>query len=109
MSSGIHHIIGDVNTVPSETEGQNQAGGSNAGNAPPAPGLTNGVNGVNGLNGAACGPDGTPFKLGNFSIDDYRPLKVVVIGAGFSGITAGIRSVLLVCWMYFMFNFLTNF
>ncbi|CAL1693778.1 unnamed protein product [Somion occarium] len=31
------------------------------------------------------------FKLGSFSIDEYGPLKVVVIGAGFSGITAGIR------------------
>jgi len=29
--------------------------------------------------------------LGAFSIDEYKPLKVVVIGAGFSGITAGIR------------------
>lgn len=32
-----------------------------------------------------------PFNLGGFSIDEYRPLKVVIIGAGFSGITAGIR------------------
>ncbi|KAK7686490.1 hypothetical protein QCA50_010087 [Cerrena zonata] len=32
-----------------------------------------------------------PFNLGSFSIDEYRPLKVVIIGAGFSGITAGIR------------------
>lgn len=31
------------------------------------------------------------FKLGTFSIDEYRPIKVVVIGAGFSGIIAGIR------------------
>ena len=39
----------------------------------------------------------TPFKLGSFSIDEYRPLKVAIIGAGFSGITAGIRSI------YFLF------
>ncbi|KAJ3480196.1 hypothetical protein NLI96_g8512 [Meripilus lineatus] len=32
-----------------------------------------------------------PFRLGNFSVDEYKPLKVVVIGAGFSGIVAGIR------------------
>jgi hypothetical protein len=25
------------------------------------------------------------FKLGNFSVDEARPMKVVVIGAGFSG------------------------
>ncbi|GJE84376.1 NAD(P)/FAD-dependent oxidoreductase [Phanerochaete sordida] len=32
-----------------------------------------------------------PFSLGDFPIDAPRPLKVVVIGAGFSGIAAGIR------------------
>ncbi|THH08433.1 hypothetical protein EW145_g2721 [Phellinidium pouzarii] len=31
------------------------------------------------------------FKLGDKCIDDDRPMKVVVIGAGFSGIIAGIR------------------
>ncbi|THH05651.1 hypothetical protein EW145_g4642, partial [Phellinidium pouzarii] len=31
------------------------------------------------------------FKLSNSCIDDDRPFKVVVIGAGFSGIMAGIR------------------
>ncbi|KAI0712856.1 FAD/NAD-P-binding domain-containing protein [Cerioporus squamosus] len=35
------------------------------------------------------GPSG--FRVGNFSIDEYRPIKVVVVGAGFSGILAGIR------------------
>uniref|UniRef100_D8PMF7 FAD/NAD(P)-binding domain-containing protein n=1 Tax=Schizophyllum commune (strain H4-8 / FGSC 9210) TaxID=578458 RepID=D8PMF7_SCHCM len=33
----------------------------------------------------------TPFQLGNFAIDDPRPMKVVVIGAGYSGVIAGIR------------------
>ena len=37
-------------------------------------------------------PDGR-FTLGNFSIDEYKPIKVIVIGAGFSGILAGIRCV----------------
>ncbi|KAL1943924.1 hypothetical protein VTO73DRAFT_3742 [Trametes versicolor] len=32
-----------------------------------------------------------PYTLGDFCIDEYRPLKVIVIGAGFAGITAGIR------------------
>jgi hypothetical protein len=34
-----------------------------------------------------------PFVLGNFTIDSptSRPLKVIIIGAGFSGIAAGIR------------------
>nr|VWO94428.1 FAD-binding monooxygenase BOA2 (EC (Botcinic acid biosynthesis cluster A protein 2) [Ganoderma boninense] len=31
------------------------------------------------------------FTLGSFSIDEYKPIKVIVIGAGFSGILAGIR------------------
>ncbi|RDB29291.1 putative sterigmatocystin biosynthesis monooxygenase stcW [Hypsizygus marmoreus] len=31
------------------------------------------------------------FALGNFSIDEARPIKVIAIGAGYSGITAGIR------------------
>ena len=33
------------------------------------------------------------FDLGDFSIDEYDPVKVIVIGAGFSGIIAGIRCV----------------
>ncbi|KAI1787759.1 FAD/NAD(P)-binding domain-containing protein [Ganoderma leucocontextum] len=31
------------------------------------------------------------FPLGEFSIDEYKPIKVVVIGAGFSGVIAGVR------------------
>ncbi|KAI0948890.1 hypothetical protein AcW1_008635 [Taiwanofungus camphoratus] len=31
------------------------------------------------------------FKLGTFSIDEYKPIRVVIIGTGFSGIVAGIR------------------
>ena len=35
----------------------------------------------------------TPGKitLGDFAVDEYAPIKVVVIGAGFGGILAGIR------------------
>ncbi|KAH9852549.1 FAD/NAD-P-binding domain-containing protein [Lenzites betulinus] len=36
-------------------------------------------------------PSSPPYELGNFCIDEYRPMKVIVIGAGFSGIVAGIR------------------
>ncbi|KAM5543782.1 hypothetical protein V8D89_002399 [Ganoderma adspersum] len=39
------------------------------------------------LNGGADGR----FTLGNFTIDEYKPIKVIVIGAGFSGILAAIR------------------
>lgn len=37
--------------------------------------------------------DTSGFELGQFSIDEYRPMKIIVIGAGFSGIAAGIRFV----------------
>lgn len=37
-------------------------------------------------------PTEPSFDIGTFPIDEYRPLKVVVIGAGLSGIFAGIRS-----------------
>lgn len=42
----------------------------------------------NGLN--APGP-GYELKLGDFSVDEYRPFKVIIVGAGFSGIAAGVR------------------
>lgn len=32
-----------------------------------------------------------PFELGSFAIDDYKPMKVIAIGAGMSGILAAIR------------------
>ncbi|TFK56356.1 FAD/NAD-binding domain-containing protein [Heliocybe sulcata] len=51
--------------------------------------MSNGINGVNGVNGVN---GHTPhFKLGDFSVDEYRPMRVVCIGAGVSGIAAGIR------------------
>ncbi|KAF8807916.1 FAD/NAD(P)-binding domain-containing protein [Phlegmacium glaucopus] len=31
------------------------------------------------------------FSLGQFSVDQARPIKVIVIGAGYSGIVAGVR------------------
>ena len=31
------------------------------------------------------------FELGDFAIDEYRPMKIVAIGAGMGGILAGIR------------------
>ncbi|CAA7268081.1 unnamed protein product [Cyclocybe aegerita] len=32
-----------------------------------------------------------PYRMGDFAIDDPRPMRVVVIGAGYAGIVAGIR------------------
>ncbi|KAF5345212.1 hypothetical protein D9758_009659 [Tetrapyrgos nigripes] len=51
-----------------------------------APGLVNDAQ----VNGATSSTS-TAFKAGDFISDEPRPMKVVVIGAGFSGITAGIR------------------
>lgn len=34
---------------------------------------------------------GGAFELGQFAIDKSRPMRVVVIGAGYSGIVAGVR------------------
>ncbi|KAI0761051.1 FAD/NAD-P-binding domain-containing protein [Trametes elegans] len=36
-------------------------------------------------------PTDQPYILGDFCIDEYRPIKVIVIGAGYSGIIAGVR------------------
>ena len=41
------------------------------------------------LNGATEAQTGIPF--GDFAMDDYKPIKVIVIGAGMCGILAGIR------------------
>ncbi|KAI0364846.1 FAD/NAD-P-binding domain-containing protein [Pilatotrama ljubarskyi] len=38
-----------------------------------------------------AGSEPAPYSLGDFCIDEYKPIKVIVIGAGFSGITAGVR------------------
>ncbi|KAF8079146.1 FAD/NAD-binding domain-containing protein [Lyophyllum atratum] len=45
------------------------------------------VNGVNNLDGHGT----NAYELPTFSIDEARPMRVVAIGAGYSGITAGIR------------------
>ncbi|KAF8183592.1 FAD/NAD-binding domain-containing protein [Mycena galopus ATCC 62051] len=41
--------------------------------------------------GTASAPVDEPYSTGEFSIDDYRPIKVICIGAGFSGILCAIR------------------
>jgi hypothetical protein len=41
--------------------------------------------------GAPNGTKSTSFKLNDTPIENLRPLKVIVIGAGYSGIYCGIR------------------
>lgn len=57
---------------------------------------TNGVNGDHGAHGFTNGIPNEILQqnlppLYDHCIDDYRPMKVIVIGAGLSGILAGIR------------------
>ena len=73
MASGVHHV---VSAVERPHDGEAAAKFTN-GDLPPSV--------------ATNGRAQSGFKLGSASIDEYRTMKVVVIGAGFSGIIAGIR------------------
>lgn len=42
-------------------------------------------------NGNTNGTARTSFKLSDTPVENFRPLKVIVIGAGYSGIYCGIR------------------
>jgi hypothetical protein len=42
-------------------------------------------------NGVPYGTTPTEFRLYNHPVENLRPLKVIVIGAGFSGVYLGIR------------------
>jgi hypothetical protein len=42
-------------------------------------------------NGIINGTAKTPFRLSDTPVENQRPLKVIVIGAGYSGIYCGIR------------------
>lgn len=46
---------------------------------------------VNDVNGQTNGASG--FTLKDATVENLRPLRVVIVGAGFSGICAAIRSV----------------
>lgn len=88
MPSRVQHTIGDIAPVSEDRKNDIQAdGNASSASAPSA----EPANIVSELSETSPPPNGTPFKLGDFCIDEYRPLKVVVIGTGFSGILAGIR------------------
>lgn len=55
----------------------------------PIPDVANGVNGINGVNGH--GKETDDFKMHETPVENIRPVKVIVIGAGYSGIYCGIR------------------
>lgn len=43
------------------------------------------------VNGEAAMPPAAEDAFGAFNVDEYRPMRIAVIGAGASGIVAGIR------------------
>lgn len=112
MASGIHHLIGTVEPTPAAaTNGHHDSeliNGSTLQTKAPSASTsaqvhTNGLSVTNGQPATkTTDADSSSFKLGDFSIDEYRPMKVVVIGAGFSGIIAGIRCV--TCDLMFSFS-----
>ena len=58
------------------------------------PNLPEGTPGLhsNGIpNVVANGSPHSPFKLHDTPVENFRPIKVIVIGAGYSGIYCGIR------------------
>lgn len=59
-------------------------------------GSVNGVNGTNGVNGHK---PSVKFTLKDVPVENLRPLRVVVVGAGFSGICAAIRYVKQERWL----------
>jgi len=71
MATGIHHLAEEVGQAPISLHGERNGTGHLEKTLPPTP--------------------KSDFKLGNFAIDEYRPLRVAVIGAGYSGVIAGIR------------------
>ncbi|KAJ3717302.1 FAD/NAD-binding domain-containing protein [Lentinula guzmanii] len=52
---------------------------------------TSSANSTSNLNGHAKYSPESQYNLPSFCIDETRPMKVVVVGAGYSGIVAGIR------------------
>ena len=97
MASGIHHPIGTFEPTPAVTTNgslnheENDGGPSIESQSSSTSKLAQ--DGHDEAATKSTDADTSSFKLGEFSIDDYRPMKVVVIGAGFSGIIAGIRCV----------------
>jgi ribulose 1,5-bisphosphate synthetase/thiazole synthase len=55
------------------------------------PNLPTETPGYHHTNGITNGVSKTPFKLSDRPVENQRPLRVIVIGAGYSGIYCGIR------------------
>lgn len=49
------------------------------------------ANGVNGVNGTADSKATAEFKLHDTAVENFRKMRVIVVGAGYSGIYCGIR------------------
>lgn len=88
MSAGLHNILDAVDPRPL-VDSNHEAASTN-------------VVYPNGVNGHP--PVRDVYKLGNFAIDEARPMKIVIIGAGFAGITAGIRLVVVTILDFLLIN-----
>lgn len=82
MSAGLHNILDvvDPRPVTAASSGSHGVHGHS-------------FNDLNGHHDSHVNSSGQGFKLGDFPIDDVRRIKVIVVGAGFAGVVAGIRHV----------------
>ena len=111
MATGIHHIIGDrrpstVDTKLEDDAARRHLPGTNSPLISPltsssasteSNSFSNGGDGSDNVeamhsNGIVQDATTSTFQLSNNCIDDARPMRIVVIGAGYSGIIAGIRQ-----------------
>ncbi|KIJ44722.1 hypothetical protein M422DRAFT_207723 [Sphaerobolus stellatus SS14] len=73
MATGVHSLAPEVGQTPIIVNGEIPAVNGGNGHSHPTPTTK------------------SDFKVGEFAIDEDRPIRVAVIGAGYSGIIAGIR------------------
>jgi len=87
MASGIHHWHPNGTVDQTPVNGNRDAAQTLQVTGSLGAEHTN-VAATNGQTGSTNSQNG--FRLGDFSVDEGRPMKVIVIGAGMSGILAGI-------------------
>lgn len=111
LELGMHHTAGDIQSICIDTSSRNESVAQHLQESPSpqspfastlssartavdaSPRLNNGKLDETPDFGAQTQNVGAEdFHLSSACIDDKRPMKVVAIGAGFSGIIAGIRS-----------------
>ena len=92
-----------INTASAGTHHESQASSPTATASPTTPTDGEGLPGT-----STHDHDGSDFVLLDKSIDEPRPLKVVCIGAGFSGVMCGIRYVVSFRLSYLLSSFVAS-